>query len=329
MKEIIIGEKEANQRLDKFLMKYMNQSPKAFVYKMLRKKRIKYNGKKAYGNEKLISGDIIQLYLSDETINRFQKEKEIKETRQSFLVIYEDENILICNKPLGILVHGSWDKEKDTLMDEILFYLAQKGEYSPSTSIAFTPAICNRLDRNTSGIVIVGKNLMALQGMNQMLKDNKIKKYYLAVVKGIVKNSGVLKGYHKKNKKTNEVKIFKDAIEDSKYVETHYKPLCNNGKYTLLEIEIITGRSHQIRAHLSSIHHPVIGDLKYGNEEVNKYFREKYHLKHQFLHGYKITIEDAVKGLEYLKNLSFRADFPKIYKEICKGENLNLPDYLH
>ncbi|HOA81251.1 MAG TPA: RluA family pseudouridine synthase, partial [Defluviitaleaceae bacterium] len=202
MKEIIISENEANQRLDKFLMKYMNQSPKSFIYKMLRKKRIKYNGKKAYGNEKLACGDSVQLYLTDETISNFQKEKQVKETKQSFSIIYEDENILICNKPLGIIVHGSQHKNMDTLMDELLFYLVEKGEYDPNRSKAFTPAICNRLDRNTSGIVIVGKTLGAVQGINQMLKENKIKKLSVNVMcdnKNISNLESTLKNLSKNN----------------------------------------------------------------------------------------------------------------------------------
>lgn len=322
MKQIMITENNENQRLDKFLMKYMNQSSKGFIYKMLRKKRIKYNGKKAQGNEKLVNGDRIQLYLSDETINSFQKVKNIKKVKQTFSIIYEDENILICNKPLGIIVHGNHHKNNDTLTDEILSYLVQNKEYDPETSKGFTPAICNRLDRNTSGIVIAGKTLGALQGINQMIKENKIKKYYLTIVKGIVRDSDILKGYHLKNNSTNEVEIFDEYKKDSKYVETRYRPLYNHTKYTLLEVEIITGRSHQIRAHLSKINHPIIGDTKYGDDEVNRYFQVQYNLRHQFLHGYKINITETVSPMNYLNNFSFKAELPEIYKEICIGEEI-------
>ncbi|NLM13815.1 MAG: RluA family pseudouridine synthase [Epulopiscium sp.] len=322
MKEIQITQNDANQRLDKFLMKYMNQSSKGFIYKMLRKKRIKYNGKKGEGNEKLQVGDIIQLYLADETINQFRVVKDIDKVNRTFSVVYEDEHILLCNKPLGLLVHPDKNNNQKTLTDEILSYLAEKREYNPKEANGFTPAICNRLDRNTSGIIIVGKTLNALQTMNQMIKENKIQKYYLTIVKGSVKTPGVLKGYHKKNQKTNEVEIFDECEEESKYVETHYTPIIGNSNYTLLEIQLITGRSHQIRAHLSKINHPIIGDSKYGDIKVNEYFKSKYGLKYQFLHAYKIEFAECPKDFGYLENRSFKAELPNIYSEICNKEKL-------
>ncbi|WP_058485087.1 RluA family pseudouridine synthase [Defluviitalea phaphyphila] len=315
MREIHITEKDANQRLDKFLIKYMDKSSKGFIYKMLRKKRIKYNGKKAKGNENLKMGDSIQLYLSEETINKFREIKEIQNIKTTFEVIFEDKNILLCNKPLGLLVHPDKKSSKNTLIDEVLSYLVSKGEYDPKNSMGFTPGICNRLDRNTSGIIIVGKNLKTLQTINQMIKENKIKKYYLTIVKGVVEKSGILKGYHKKNNKNNQVEIMNTYKEGSKYVETRYRPLKNNGVYTLLEVEIITGRSHQIRAHLSKINHPIIGDRKYGDSTINNYFRKKYKLKHQFLHAYKINFPGKKE---------FIANMPDIYKKICMGENINI-----
>lgn len=291
---------------------------------MFRKKRIKYNGKKAEGNERLEVGDSIQLYLSEETINNFQEIKEIKHTKQTFSVLYEDGNILICNKPLGLLVHPNKSKDTNTLIDEILSYLVRKGEYNPNTAKGFTPAICNRLDRNTGGIVIVGKTLGALQAINQMIKESKIKKYYLTIVKGNIKSKGILKGYHKKNNATNEVEIIDKYEKGSKYVETHYIPIKNNLKFSLIEVEIITGRSHQIRAHLSKINHPIIGDNKYGDIKMNLYFRNKYNLKYQFLHAYKIKFEDSIEPLKYLKGYSFKAELPQIYKDICNDEGLSI-----
>lgn len=324
MKEIQILQNDANQRLDKFLMKYMNQSSKGFIYKMLRKKRIKYNGKKGEGNEKIQEGDIIQLYLADETIEQFRQVKEIYNVNRTFSIVYEDENILLCAKPLGLLVHPDNNNSHNTLTEEILSYLVENGEYNPNEVMGTAPSVCNRLDRNTSGIIIAGKNLPAIQAINQMIRENKIKKYYLTIVKGCVKESGILKGYHKKNEKTNEVEILDKFEEGSKYVETHYSPLKFSSKYTLLEVELITGRSHQIRAHLSKINHPIIGDSKYGDTKTNKYFKDIYKLSHQFLHAYKIKFIDCMMPLEYLNNDIFKAEMPKIYKEICNKEGLKL-----
>ena len=316
MQEIKITEKEENQRLDKFLLKYMNSASKGFIYKMLRKKRIKYNGKKAEGSELLKTGDILQMYLAEETVGQMQHQAEIHKLSKTFDIIYEDENILLCGKPIGLLIHADGPEPQDTLIDQVLYYLLQTGQYTPSESKGFTPAACNRLDRNTSGIVVIGKNLMTVQTVHKLLKDHAIDKYYLAIVKGVVKQRGKLEGYHVKNHYSNEVRIIDTQEEDSKKVETRYKPLTNNGKYTLLEVQLLTGRSHQIRAHLMEMGHPIIGDSKYGDPKVNELFKKHSNLRHQFLHAYKICFHSRGTDLEYLHGKEFSAPLPSIFHKI-------------
>ena len=258
MTELIITKQEENQRLDKFLMKYMNKAPKSFVYKMLRKKRIKYNKKKAEGNEILCSGDVIQLYLAEETVDNFQEEKKIVEVRRQFGIVYEDDNLLAVMKPAGVLTHPERAEDRNTLIDQILFYLKEKGEYAGGRT-SFTPAVCNRLDRNTSGIILSGKNLMAVQELNRIIREREIKKLYVTVVKGVIIKPQELRGYWIKDEDNNLVKITSDQLEETCAILTRLRPLSNNGAYTLLEIELVTGKSHQIRAHLASIGHPIVG----------------------------------------------------------------------
>ena len=183
MKEIRITKNEENQRLDKFLLKYMNKASKGFLYKMLRKKRIKYNGGRAEGSELLKAGDTLQLYLAEETISSFMEEKTVAEAKRHFAIVYEDDDILVVSKPAGLLTHPEKSSDKDTLIDQILYYLYQKGQYLPEADSSFTPALCNRLDRNTSGIVIAGKTLKGVQAVNETIRSHKLDKYYLTLVK--------------------------------------------------------------------------------------------------------------------------------------------------
>jgi len=316
MKVVNITEREENQRLDKFLLKYFNTAPKSFVYKMLRKKRIKYNGKKAEGNEIIKNGDTLQMYLAEETMDSFMQEKEIPKAERHFGIVYEDDNLLIVSKPAGLLVHPEKSEDKNTLIDQILYYLYEKGQYDMSKESSFTPAVCNRLDRNTGGIVIAGKNLQTVQAVNKAIADRKIKKYYITMVRGEFEEERELYGYHIKDELTNKVKVLKQDFPGAKKIYTKVKPLAVKDNFSLLEIDLITGKSHQIRAHLKSMGYPVIGDRKYGEERINKRFKDKYGLNNQFLFAYKIAWQEDEGFASYLKGREFKAVLPDYIEHV-------------
>lgn len=318
MKEIQITEKEQNQRLDKFLMKYFNTAPKSFVYKMLRKKRIKYNKQKAQGGEMLQCGDVLCMYLSEETIDSFMEEKTLLPSKRHFGIVYEDNNVLVVLKPAGLLTHPEKPEDKDTLIDQILFYLFEKGEYIPNKESSFTPAVCNRLDRNTSGIVLAGKNLMAVQTLNECIASHRLEKFYLALVKGTIKKPGEVDSFLSKNTDGNQVHVSSQNTEGAKRALTKFRPLASANGYTLLEVSLITGKSHQIRVHLSSIGHAIVGDRKYGDESVNRLFKEKYGLSNQFLHAHKVIWQQEGSPLDYLKNQELSAVLPVHFQRISR-----------
>lgn len=318
MKEIKITENEENQRLDKFLLKYFNTAPKSFVYKMLRKKRIKYNGKKGEGSEILKIGDALQLYLAEETMEGFQEEKVLQRAERHFGIVYEDDNILMVSKPAGLLCHPEKSTDTDTLIDQVLYYLSQKGQYTPSKENSFTPALCNRLDRNTGGIVIAGKNLKAVQEINRVIAERKLKKYYITMVRGEFTQEKELFGYHIKDEATNQVRVLKKETEGATKIYTNVKPIATKDKFSLLEIDLITGKSHQIRAHLKAMGYPVIGDRKYGEERFNKQFKEKYGLNNQFLFAYRVLWQDDEGFLGYLNGKEFVAKLTDNLENIKK-----------
>ncbi len=317
MKTINILEEQAGQRFDKFLIKYFNNAGKSFVYKMLRKKRIKLNGKKAEGNEILIKNDCINMYISDETINILRKNITIEKSDMDFSIVYEDENIIICNKPKGLIVHPDNTKKSNTLNDQLIYYIYKKDEYNPKDESAFTPSICNRLDTNTSGIVLFAKTLGASQALNFAIKNNLINKYYKTIVYGNVNKKGIMKGYHIKND-LNKVVIYENFIEGSKEVFTKYKPLKFAKEFTLLQIKLITGKSHQIRAGLMKEGFPIVGDVKYGNKLINNKFKEKYGLSNQLLHAECVVFNNMPSKLSYLNSRKFIADTDNMFKKIEK-----------
>ena len=305
MKELNIDINEHEQRIDRFLRKYLPKAGKSFIYKMLRKKRIKLNKKRANPEDMIYEGDTIQMYLADETIEKFMGDDIEIKGANNLDVIYEDKNLVLINKPKGMLSHSDSEDNEENVVDEFISYLYQKGEYKPSKEKTFTPSICNRLDRNTSGIVIAAKNYNALKEINKALKNRTISRYYKCIVSGNVKNDLSLGGHLIKDEENNKVSIQEDKTKDSKDVRTDISVLKNKKDYSLLEIDLITGRTHQIRAHLASVNHPIIGDRKYGDFKANKYFKEKYNLNSQYLHAYKLVFGGLESGLEYLNNNKF------------------------
>ncbi|AMJ39855.1 RluA family pseudouridine synthase [Anaerotignum propionicum] len=327
MKEIRITKNEENQRLDKFLLKYMNKASKAFIYKMLRKKRIKYNGKKAEGSELLRAGDSLSLYLSEETMCSFMEEKAVAQAKRHFAIVFEDDDVLAVAKPAGLLTHPEKSEDKDTLIDQVLFYLYEKGQYAPSMESTFTPALCNRLDRNTSGIVLAGKTLKGVQSLNEAIRNKQVDKYYLTLVQGEVKQAGEISAFLSKEEGKNQVRISKEAGIDGKESITRYRPLAYQNGYTLLEIHLITGKTHQIRAHMQAMGHPVVGDRKYGDTAVNQEFRQNFGLSNQFLHGARLVFSNTDGFLSYLKGKTLIAPLPKVFQQIVEdifGESVAL-----
>ncbi|MGL6216805.1 MAG: RluA family pseudouridine synthase, partial [Lacrimispora sphenoides] len=269
MQSLIVSKNEAGQRLDKLLSKYLNLAEKSFLYKMMRKKNITLNGRKCEGSEKLAEGDEVKLFLSDETIEKFSQVKLQEVKKISLNIIYEDEHILLVNKPAGMLSQKA--KESDeSLVEYMIDYLVSGGQLSTEQLRSFRPSVCNRLDRNTSGLVVGGKSLPGLQLMSASFKDRSIHKYYQCVVKGQISDKQVITGYLTKSEATNQVTVHKQEVPGSAPIVTEYEPVKWHEGYTLLKVTLITGRTHQIRAHLSSIGHPIVGDYKYGDSRVNE-----------------------------------------------------------
>ena len=324
MKLITVHKQEEGQRLVKLLGAYLKEAPNSFFYKMLRKKNITLNGKKADGTEKLKCGDEIRLFLSDETYEKFAGKVQPKEKfpMVKLNIVYEDSNVIFINKPAGMLSQKSVPSDV-SLNEYLLGYLEKSGQWKQEESKAFRPSVCNRLDRNTSGMVICGKSMAGLQQMAALLKDRSLHKYYLCLVKGVMTESQHLEGYLLKDENSNQVKIFQKETEGAAHIITEYEPLYTEGETTLLKVTLVTGKSHQIRAHLSSIGHPIIGDPKYGDRKVNAFFRETHGIKNQMLHAWKLTFPELAEPLDNLSEKSFEvepAGLMKQYLMKAKGD---------
>ncbi|EET58461.1 pseudouridine synthase, RluA family [Marvinbryantia formatexigens DSM 14469] len=332
MKEIIVRENEAGQRLDKLLARYLCQAPKSFLYKMLRKKNITLNGKKASGNEITAKEDCIRIFLSDETYEKFSAGEEAPPIRHTGAltkeqIIYEDGDILVLNKPAGMLSQKS--RPEDVSANEyFLSYLLETGQISAQELRTFHPSICNRLDRNTSGLLLAGKSLAGLQAMAEALKDRSLHKYYLCLVSGSLTKGARLEGFLVKDEAANKVKICATDMGDkeAKPISTQYVPLWTDGKVTLLKIWLITGRAHQIRAHLSGIGHPIIGDGKYGDRRKNVYYEKTYHLKGQLLHAFQMKMPPLTGTLSRLSGQEFIAPLPENFRKILADAGCDTAD---
>ena len=321
MKQIVVAENEAGQRLDKLLAKYLDKAPKSFFYKMLRKKNITLNGKKAAGNEKLVCGDEIKLFLSDETIAGFTGKTEVIHTKGRLDIVYENRHVMLINKPVGILSQRA-DKKDISMVEHLISHLLDAGEVTEEMLATFRPSVCNRLDRNTSGILVAGKTLLGLQTMSEQIQKRDLRKFYLCIVSGVIKDAAEEKGFLWKNEKTNQVKILQTPKNEAKPIHTRYRPIADNGRDTLLEVELLTGRTHQIRAHLASLGHPLYGDAKYGNMNVNRKLSKSYGLRGQLLHAYCLEMPELTGEFADLSRKRFYAPVPERFLKIAKERGL-------
>ena len=315
MRRYTVEKNDAGQRVDKFLSKAVKTLPPSLMYKYIRLKRIKVNSKRCEISQKLAVGDVVELYINDEFFDTPAPEELFKKAPTEIEIVYEDENIILVDKPVGLLVHEDDSESCDTLINRILHYLYDKGEYDPERENSFTPALCNRIDMNTSGIVIAAKNAESLRIMNQKIKDRELKKLYICAVHGTPKQkSATLKNYLIKDEKLNKVTVYNSPRPNAKTIITGYKVLYSIGRYSLVEVDLLTGRTHQIRAHMAHIGHALVGDTKYGTNAMNK----DVSLKFQALCSYKLAFDFSTDGgiLNYLDKKTFTVKKIPFVKEL-------------
>lgn len=305
MKKYIIGANDANQRLDKFISKTVKNLPQSLLYKYIRLKRIKVNAKKCDIAYKLQEGDVIELFINDEFFSNENGKTSFLAAPSKIETVYEDKNIALIDKKPGLVVHEDDSGTTDTLIARFKHYLYDKGEYQPESENSFNPSLCNRIDRNTGGIVIAAKNAEALRIINEKIKQHEIKKFYLCLVHGSLKQkAGILEGFIEKNENRNKVYISKTFKSGSLSAKTKYHVIDEKDGLSLIEAELLTGRTHQIRAHFASIGHPLLGDGKYGTNALNKDFDVKY----QALYSYKLKFDFKSQTgiLDYLGGETFK-----------------------
>lgn len=302
MREFRIESNDAGQRIDKFVTKSIKKLPKSLLYKYIRLKRIKLNGKRCEPSTMLAEGDLISFYINDEFFEAEPLTLDFLDASDDLKIVYEDENILLIDKPPGLVVHQDMRKGADTLVHSLKRYLYQKGEYLPEKENGFTPAFCNRIDRNTGGIVMAAKNAAALRILNEKIREREIQKYYLCLTEGVPdRKQETLIHYLEKDSAKNKAMIQLHKTQKNKEIVTRYRVLRSDAAHSLMEVELLTGRSHQIRAQLAYIGYPLAGDTKYGGKEKRKYYP---------LYSYKLRFGFQTDAgiLNYLNGKSFQVD---------------------
>ena len=307
MKQFIIEKNDAGQRLDKFITKAVPALPLSLMYKEIRRKNIKVNGRRSEISYRLEQGDVVSVYVKDEFFAPVDEKFDFLTSSKKLKIVYEDDNILLLDKSVGVLSHPDKSEYNDTLISRVMRYLYEKGEYDPKNENSFAPALVNRIDRNTGGIVIAAKTAEALRILNLKLKNREIHKYYLCVIHGFLdKKSGILTSWMIKDESKNLAKVYSEEVPGSKMMKTGYRILDEKSDLSLVEVELFTGRTHQIRAQFAHIGHPLLGDGKYGTNRLN----HKYGYKKQFLYSYKIKFDfngDA-GSLNYLNGKTFEVE---------------------
>ncbi|MCR4862036.1 MAG: RluA family pseudouridine synthase [Ruminococcus sp.] len=317
MKKFMINDNDSGQRVDKFLSKAMPQLPKSMMYRLIRKKDVKVNGKRCEISTKLAAGDELTVYVKDELAGGKQHDMSFLNVPAELDVVYEDSNIIIVNKPVGLDSH-SGSSFSDNLVDRIRHYLYDKNEYDPDSESSFSPAVCSRLDRNTCGLVTAAKTAEALREINAAIRAGNMTKIYHCITVGRPpQDSGIVEAYHKKEESRNLVKLSDTPLDGYKPIKTGYKVLASKGSLSLVEITLYTGRTHQIRAHMAHIGAPVLGDGKYGNVAANK----RMNVFRQALCAYSVRFElDESSPLAYLKNITPEAPQPEFEKRFFSNQ---------
>ena len=322
MKELEINANEAGQRFDKYLKKYLKEAPDSFLYKMLRKKNIVLNGKKADGREKLAAGDRVKLFLSEETVEKFSGGAPLKKVSACLSqeelchriapdILYEDSHVLLVNKPSGVLSQKAASGDI-SMVEYVTAYLLENGQLAEGELRTFRPSVCNRLDRNTSGIIAAGKSLAGLQALSELFRERGMGKYYLCIVRGELEETAYIRGFLKRDMKAHKVRVSEEKEgEDWLPIETEYIPLAQSSRMTLLKV-------HLIRAHLASEGHPVLGDYKYGDRGFNEVFRKKYAVKDQLLHAYELRMPKLGGALLGLSEKNITAPVPALFWKIIE-----------